>query len=247
MRFLLIYFIVITATTTAHVQAQDEVMTQTTRDRINLGNLSIPGSGTFFGLKGPAGNVVGDVYVDTVWQAGNVKFYGKPNGVSDSLKGVPIRLDLMANEVEIRAGASDIRVAKAPAVRYVDVNNRSGTGSNRYINVREYRGEADALSGFFEQVMTGKIDLLQHPSVYVQRANFNAALNVGTKDDQIIKKADWYVAQNKRAIRFSPGKKALLELMSDRKDQIEAYLKSNRPDLKTRSGLLAVVAYYNGL
>ena len=222
-------------------------MNQTTRDRINLGNFSIPGSGTVFGMKGPAGNVIGDVYVDTVWQAGNVKFYGKPNGVSDSLKGVPVQIDLMANEVEIRAGVNDIRVAKTPAVRYVDMNNQSGTTSSRYINVREYRGGADALSGFFEQVATGKLNLLLHPSVYVQRANFNAALNVGTKDDQIKKKMDWYVAQNKQATKFSPGKRAVLELMSNRKNQIEAYLKSNRPDLKSRSGLLAVFAYYNGL
>ena len=221
-------------------------MTQTTRDRINLGNLNIPGSGVLFGLKGPAGKVIGDVYVDTVWQAGNVKFYGKPNGVSDSLKGVPVRLDLMANEIEIRAGANDIRVAKAPAVRYVDVNNRLGS-SSRYMNVREYRGDADALSGFFEQVVTGRLDLLQHPMVYVRRANFNAALNVGTKDDEIIKKTDWYMAKSKQATKLSPTKKALLDLMSDRKDQIEAYLKNQKPDLKSRAGLMAVVAYYNGL
>ena len=222
-------------------------MNQTTRDRINLSNLTVPGSGTLFGLKGPAGKVIGDVYVDTVWQSGNVKFYGKPNGVSDSLKGVPVRLDLLANEIEIRAGANDIRVAKAPAVRYVDVNNRLGTGSSRFVNVREYRGEADALSGFFEQVATGKLELLQHPTVYVRRANYNAALNVGTKDDEIMKKTDWYVAQNKQATKFSPGKRALLELMSDRKEPIEAYLKSKKPDLRTRSGLMAVVVYYNGL
>lgn len=246
MRFLFVCLIVTAATTIARSQAQDEFMTQTTRDRINLSNMSVPGGGTMFGLKGPAGKVIGDVYVDTGWQAGNIKFYGKLNATTDSVTGVPVRLDLMANEVDIRAGAQDVRTAKASTVRYVDVNNRLGT-SSRFINVREYRGEADALSGFFEQLTTGKLDLLQHPTVYIRRANYNMALNVGTKDDEIMKKIDWYVAQNKRAIKFSPGKKALLDLMDDRKELVEAYLKKAKPDLKTSAGLTAVVAYYNSL
>ena len=246
MRFLLVFNLILTVSTAAHSQAQEEFMNQSTRDRINLSNLRLPTSGTLFSIKGPAGKVIGDVYVDTVWQAGNVKFYGKLNATTDSLAGVPVRLDLMANEVEIRAGAQDIRAAKASTVRYVDVNNRVGT-SSRYVNVREYRGDADALSGFFEQVATGKLDLLLYPSVYVRRANYNMALNVGTKDDEIVKKADWYVAKNKRATKFSPTRKALLELMSDRSDEVEAYLKKNKPDLKSKSGLMALVAYYNGL
>ena len=246
MRFLLVFSLILVVTTAAHSQAQEEFMNQSTRDRINLSNLRLPSSGTLFGIKGPAGKVIGDVYVDTAWQAGNVKFYGKLNATTDSLAGVPVRLDLMANEVEVRASTQDIRAAKASTVRYVDVNNRIGS-STRFINVREYRGEADALSGFFEQVVTGKLDLLQHPSVYVRRGNYNMALNVGTKDDEIVKKTDWYIAKNKQATKFSPGKKALLDLMSDRKDQVEAYLKKDKPDLKSRSGLIALVAYYNGL
>lgn len=246
MRFAFVSILITVVSAAARSQALDEFMTQSTRDRINFSNLTIPGTGTLFGIKGPAGKVIGDVYVDTVWQAGNVKFYGRFSTKIDSLAGVPVRLDLMANEVEIRAGPLDIRVAKAPTVRYVDVNNRFST-SSRFINVREYRGEADALSGFFEQVATGKLDLLQHPSVYVRRANYNASLNVGTKDDEIMKKTDWYMAQNKRATKFSPTKKTLLDLMSDRKEQVETYLKKEKPDLKSRAGLVSVVAYYNGL
>ena len=141
--------------------------------------------------------------------------------------------------------ATDIRAAKASTVRYVDMN--TSFGISRFINVREYRGDADALGGFFEQIMTGKLDLLLHTSIRLQRATYSPALNVGTKDDEYIKKMDWYISQNKRAAKFSPSRKAILELMADKKEPIEAFLKSEKPDLKSRSGLLAVVAYYNKL
>ena len=157
-----------------------------------------------------------------------------------------MRLDLLANEVEVRAGAGNIKAVKATAVRYVDMNNAFGSAS-RFINVHEYQGEAQPLTGFFEQLVTGKLDLLLHPSVYIRRANFNMALNTGTKDDEIMKKLDWYVARDKTAAKFSPGKKAMLELMADKKDQIEDFLKKEKPDLKSRTGLTAVFAFYNQL
>ena len=238
---LFIAFITTTSLTFSQTQ-----MTNTTRDLINLNGLDIPRSGTIYGVSGPASKVIGDPYLDTTWQAGSVKFYGKILNKSDSLGGVPIRLDLYNHDVEIRASATNIRSAKGPSVRSVVVNNKTGA-PNRFINVREYRGEADALLGFFEQVVVGKLTLLQYPSISVKRANFNVAMNTGSRDDELIKKIDWYVAQNGRATKFSPGKKALLELMGDQKGPIETFLKTEKPDLKSRQGLMAVVSYYNKL
>lgn len=232
----------------AFPQAQTEYMTQTTRDRINFTNLNVTNNATLFTIKGPNGNLIGSPYLDTTWQAGNVKFYTKL-GVSltaDSLAGVPVRLDLSANEVEVRAGEKNIKAVKATAIRYVDVNNSFGTVS-RYMNVHEYQGDAQALTGFFEQLATGKVDLLLHPSVYIRRANYNVALNTGTKDDELIKRQDWYVARDKQATKFSPGKKAILDLMADKREQIETFLKTEKPDLKSRAGLLAVFTYYDKL
>ncbi|GAB3797270.1 hypothetical protein GCM10028819_16160 [Spirosoma humi] len=232
----------------AFAQAQTEYMTQTTRDRINFTNLNITNNPTLFSIKGPAGQLLGSPYLDTTWQAGNVKFYNRL-GVSlavDSLAGVPVRLDLSANEVEIRAGEKNIKAVKATAVRYVDMNNSFGTVS-RYINVHEYQGDTPALTGFFEQLATGKLDLLLYPSVYIRRANYNVALNTGTKDDELMKKQDWYVARAKQATKFSPGKKTIIDLMADKKEQIESFLKIEKPDLKSRAGVLAVFAYYNKL
>lgn len=231
-------------------QEQDAIMAQNTRDRINFSNLGIPnnGNGTLWGIKGPSGQLIGNPYLDTTWQAGIVKFYGKL-GISasvDSLVGVPVRLDLVTNEVEIRAGASDIRAAQANRVRYVLMNNTQGSTS-LFINTREYRGEVDELNGFVELITPGKLTLLEYPSIHIKKGNYNAALNTGTKDDELVLQKQWYVVLNKKAVKFSPGKKAVLALMSDKEEQIEAFLKTKKPDLKARAGLLSVFSYYNKL
>ena len=65
--------------TPTFAQEASDIMAQSTRDRINFSNLNIPnnGNGTLWGIKGPAGQVIGNPYLDTTWQAGIVKFYGK--------------------------------------------------------------------------------------------------------------------------------------------------------------------------
>jgi hypothetical protein len=229
----------------ANLYAQSGGMMQTTKDRINFSGLVIPNTGVLFGVTGEEGKVIGDNYYDTTFQAGNVRFYGRI-GAADSLGGVPVRYDLLTQEVEIRAAPNDIRAAKAPTVRYFILNNRRG-GASLFVNVREYRGDADELVGFFEDHASGKLSLLQRHSIQVKKANYNAALNVGTKDDELVKKRDWYVAKGRQATKFSPGKKAILELMADKQEAIDTYLKEKKPDLKKESGLAEVFAYYNSL
>ncbi|UHG89706.1 hypothetical protein [Spirosoma oryzicola] len=225
---------------TLQLRAQGSL--QTTRDLMNHNGLSAATTNR----QNNAGKLLGSPYLDTTWQTSNVKFYGNLNLVSDSLANVPVRLDLYSHDVEVRAGANDVRVAKGPSVKYIVPTNPSDSPS-RFVNVREFKGEADALAGFFEQIAAGKLTLLQYPSVYVKRANFNPAMGTGSKDDELIPKNDWYIVQNGKANRFSPGRKSLLELMADKKEQIETYLKTEKPDLKTKPGLSAVFAYYNSL
>lgn len=248
MRFILIFLSLLVSSLPVFAQDASELMNQTTRDRINFNNLNISNSATLFSIKGPAGSLLGSPYLDTTWQAGNVKFYNKlgMSLTTDSLAGVPVRLDLLANEVDVRAGANTIKAVKATAVRYVDMNNAYGSVS-RFINVQEFQLEEPSLTGFFDQVVAGKLGLLMHPSVRIQKGTYNVAMNVGSKDDVLIKKMDWYAARGKQAVKFSPGKKAILDLMADKKDLVEAYLKQEKPDLKTREGLLAVFLMYNKL
>ena len=234
-------------TVVPRLMAQNEAMMQSTRDRLNYGTFSIPQTGVLFGVAGEPGKLLGNNYLDSTFQAGAIKFYGKISGGSDSLTGVPIRLDLAKHEIDVRVAPGDIRAIRAASVRYFDRNDLAGSVS-RFINVREFRGDADNLAGFFEQVTGGKIALLQYHYLFLRRANYNAALNVGTKDDQLVKKSDWYMAgTNRKAQQFISSRKALLDLMTDKQPQVEAFLKEKRPDLKSRAGLAQVFDFYNTL
>ncbi len=246
--FLLVELLLLTLTLSVKGQTQPTPMTQSTRDVINLSGLHVPSNGSvLYGFDNSTRQLLGDAYLDTTFAAGNIHFYGRiGTGGSDSLTGVPIRLDLLSNEIEIRVATNDIRVAKGPAVTYFDMNTTDGMVS-RYVNVYKYQGDATALTGFFEWVVSGKLNLMLHTIAQVKKASYNAALNVGSRDDEIVKKATWYVVVAGRSSKFSPGKRALLALMAEKQQQIDQFLKEKNPDLKTRQGLTAVFAHYNQL
>ncbi|GAA4397680.1 hypothetical protein GCM10023187_07410 [Nibrella viscosa] len=225
-------------------------MLETTRDQINREGFRIQQNNTVFGFKGEPGKRLGTNYLDTAWHSGQVTFYrtiqapGAPP--LDSLDQVAVRLDLLAGEVEFLAGYKDVRAVKADqvkefSVRYPDAGNR------RFVNVREYAGKAVPVRGFFEKLVDGKLSLLAHHSIFVKKANYNPALNVGTKDDELVKRTEWYLATGQEVQKLSPGRRAVLEVMADKRPQIEAYLKTANPDYRSAADLAKLVRYYNNL
>ncbi|CCG99758.1 hypothetical protein FAES_1748 [Fibrella aestuarina BUZ 2] len=228
---------------------QTQSINQTTKDWISLSGDPVPmTSGVISSFNHYNKQLLGTSYEDSTFQAGNIRFYGKVPGTRlDSLLGVPMRHDLLTQQLEILAGPNNIRVAQAPQVRQFTINNRKLQAASYYVNVREFRGEADVLLGFFEVLTTGRATLLRYPSAIIRKSDYNVALSVGNKDDALELKQVWYVAKGPKAVVFSPSKRAILSLFADKEADMTTYLKTQKPDLKSRAGLTALVAYYNSL
>ncbi len=223
---------------------------QTSNDWINLSNTpaQIKQADGLAGFDRHRRQLLGSPYEDSTFQAGNIRFYKRlPGTTIDSLLGVPVRYDLQAHQLEILADPANIRIASGPQVRQFALNNKALKSISYYVNVQEFRGEADQLQGFFDVVTAGKAMLLRYPSVSVTKGNYNLAMNVGSKDDELVMKQAWYAARDKKVVAFTPGKRALLALFPDKEADITAFLKLKKPDLKTRAGLASVFDYYNSL
>ncbi len=235
--------------------AQDDLTKQMTRDWLNSGGAATASTnGSVMAIKGPASKLLGDAYLDSTFRTGYVVFYNKlrlPDGPPASiLRDIPVRLDLNTNEVEIRTKSQGIRVATGSMVQALGIRSVTSLDTTWLVNVREFSlppGADKISSGFFEQVAVGRLSLLRYHSVSISRANYNVALNVGSKDDELVKQTDWYVARGRRVQVFSPGKKALISLMGDKAPELEAYLKAHKPDLKNPTDLKAAFQYYNSL
>ncbi|WP_138990570.1 hypothetical protein [Larkinella sp. C7] len=222
-----------------------------TRDLLNQGayfrasNYDIT---PIYTMAGPEGKILGYPYLDTAFAKTTVLFYqniAKP-GVQpiQELVNVPVRYNITANDLEFLMDNRTVKAVSGERVKQFTMEQKGQTTT--FINATE-AGAPAAVRGFFEQVSDGKLKLLIRHQIYVKKPTYNVALSTGSKDTELIKEAIWYTSDGKTLTKFSPGRKGLLSIMKDKEDPINAYLKEKKPDLKNRTALMDVFAYYNSL
>ncbi len=251
----LLYCLAFLLTLPTSLWAQEELTKQMTRDWLNSGgNATASANGSVLAIRPPASKRIGDPYLDSTFQTGYVVFYNKlqlpDTPPASSLRDIPLRLDLTTNEVEIHTKSQGVRVAPWGMVRAVGIRHAAAGDTSWFVNSREYNPlttSDKAATGFFEQLVVGRLSLLCFHSIYIQRANYNTALNVGSRDDELTKETAWYVAQGRRVQPLASGKKALIALMGDKAPEMEAYLKTKKLNFKSRDDLKAAFQYYNSL
>jgi hypothetical protein len=230
-------------------QSTGNELSNVTRDMINLGGMRIPanGNGTLFGIKGPRGNIVGDPYLDSTWHVGSIKLFqkiGPPGREGDSIANVPLRLDLHANELEVKiTNSNEIRAVSGQQVRFFTIE---GNERRVFMSTRQFRSE-DNLSGFVELVASGRLSLVEYGKLNIIKPSYNEALGTGTKDTKITKSLQYYVVKGNTLFHIGTSKKKLLETMGDRTDDVEKFIKTNDLSLKSRADLSKIFAYYNSL
>lgn len=244
-KILSVLVLLVATEATAQIEINDN-----TRDRINTlttGSMN-PGYSSFWGPPVKAGTVVGEVYLDTVWARGYVKLIQPIPAVGgtpqDSLGGLAMRYNVYSNEVEVLLDTyKDVKAIPGNRIKYFSVQ-RNGQPI-RLVNVENYPSDKTP-KGFYEVLADGKLMLLQNYRVRVQKPTYNAAVGVGEKDHRFSVETDWYVAHNGQAEKWSPSKKAVLQLMKDREKEVSNYLKNHQPDFKNQDDLVQLFAFYNG-
>jgi hypothetical protein len=235
------------------VSAQNTMM-QNTKDAINQDGIKI-GSNTstmLYGFDTRTTEIQGSYYLDTDWNVATVRFYPKtiatPKGTVklDSLTDIQIRIILQGNDVEFNT-PDGIKVISGTLVKGFSWQAKNQMASKNYVSTLEFVDNYDKTKpSFFEILADGKTKLLEYTKITIQKPDYNEAFNVGSKDTKIIKEKQLFINKGKEVLRFSTNKKDLLELMADKKTEIEKYVKDNNLSIKDRSDLLKIFAYYNG-
>ena len=235
----------------AEVSAQNTMM-QNTKDAINVDGIKI-GQNTstmLYGFDTRTSEVLGSYYLDLDWSLATVTFYPKtistPKGVVklDSLEDVQIRVILVGNDVEFNT-PDGIKVISGTLIKSFSVVKPNQL-PKRYISTLEFVDNYDKTKpSFFEVLVDGKTKLMEYVKIIVQKPDYVEAFNVGSKDTKIIKEKQLFINKGKEVLRFSANKKDLFELMSDKKSEIETYIKQNNLSIKDRSDLLKIFQYYN--
>ncbi len=220
-----------------------------TKVGINTGTgLNAPRSGVFWTSPTDQSGVVGDFYIDSLWLDGDVKL-AKPvaqiGGLeSDTIAGIHIRYNVLNDELEVLAGKAkkDIRVIRGSQVKSFKTDN--GLGPVEYVNLAAYDPKGE-LRGFGAVLAPGKLTLLKAYKPKITKPNYNPGFGTGEKNTVVRLATDYYVLSGSGAQKVILSKKGLLPLMTDKKAEVEQYIKEHNLDFKDETQVIDLVRYYN--
>jgi hypothetical protein len=204
-------------------------------NNINDNTLNIGDNSRLYGLGNSTKDLKGDYYWDIDFKKSKVYFYPQSiiasNGKSinlDSLSGFDVRIDLANDNVEFKSG-EEIKVISSSKVSNILMLNADESVS-QFINPTEFG--TPEVKGLFELIAFKKgQSFLQKKEILIQRANYNAALDTGNKEETIAKKSHFYF-WNGAHLTLIDSKKDVTEMLKSFDIDAKKYFKSSGNKLK---------------
>lgn len=191
----------------------------------------------------PAG-ITGSVYLNEQWKTATLNLKSGVLSVSQ-LAEVLVKLDLKSNTFELLNGA-DIKILDGNKVESFSLVDDVHPTDEVFVNCDKFFFEGTKLIGFGRLIHKGdKLSLIQHVYVEFIQADYNVALDVGSRDHKYVKRDKLYFVKDDQMIPVN--KQSISNTMSDKGTQIKKYVKEYHVNIKQEGDLAKLVAYYNSI
>jgi hypothetical protein len=193
-------------------------------------------------LKPPG--TTGSVYLNDGWKTASLKLKTGTLSIGE-LTNVSVKLDLKTNTFELFVDP-EIKVLSGSKVESFTWTDDLQTPVS-YVNCERFTLDDTKVVGF-GRILSRDADgliLLEHSYIEFMQANYNIAMNVGSKDHKYVKKEKLYFVKNNKMV--PAGKKSLYEVMADKESAIKKFIKENDVNVRDAGQLAKVVEYYNSI
>jgi hypothetical protein len=196
-----------------------------------------------YGIPMEPGKVIGDTYLETHWKTANILLYEK----EQLIKNYPVRYDIRLDEVEVKS-RDGVKVLKGTKIKsFVWIDSVSRVRSY-FINAKDFKNESNVpYTGFFQVLVDGSLPLLKKTLIEIKKADYNIQMNVGSHDDKILKKTEYYTLIDNQVVELPSGKKKLIAMFPDKVEAVEKFIKDSDLTVSREDHLALIFTHYNSL
>lgn len=214
------------------------------RAQHTLDDISRGGVGTntlLYGLPVQPGSLVGDFYLDNKWNKSSVLLYAGDK----LLDGILTRFDLKSQQLEIKVD-NGIKILEINRVKSLVWFDSQTNQPSYYVNAQDYIFNETKLTGLLEVMVDGQLPLLKFTAITIKKADYNVALDVGSKDDKILHKETLFfsVENNLHEIK---SKKSLMSAFMDSQSKIDEFVRVNKLSYSKENDIKRIFEFYNSL
>ena len=195
-----------------------------------------------YGIPLPEGKVIGDSYLSTEWKKSVILLYDN----NKLIEGFPVRYDIKSDDLEVK-GRTEVKVLEGRKVKSFMWIDSSRSEPYYFVNAKDFKLDGVPLTGFFEVMVDGNSPLFKKTNISIKKADYNATLNMGSRDDKILKNSTYFAVDGASISEIPGNKKKFLQLLKSKADQVESYMDENGLSIKREEELVAIFKYYNSL
>ena len=215
-----------------------QLRAQMTMDRMTDPN-GVGQSDLLYGIPPAPGKTVGDYYLDRKWNTGSIFLKDSER----KIEGFPLKYDIKTQTIEILANKT-VKILDARKIKgMVWYDSLTQLGSF-FANAGEFTEDGVPLVGLVEVMSDGQIPLLCYTTVWIKQADYVPALDVGSRDDKIMKRKTYYYSINHQITKIT-SKKKLLPAFGDRASAVDAFIKTNDLSVNQPFDLKRIFDFFN--
>ena len=195
-----------------------------------------------YGIAPEPTMVMGSFFLDPEYNEGSLLMYKE----KEVLEEVLVRLRLENNSFDIKDKNSGF-VRNIPGIwveNFVMIDSKSGK-PRFFINGKDFLIENEPAVGFFELMVDGAIPLLKKIDAIYKRSNYNPSIQIGYKNDQIVKKESYYYVSRNHLVKAPRSTGKILKVFYEKKEEMNDYIKNNNLSLKYEKDLFQAFAQFN--
>jgi hypothetical protein len=195
-----------------------------------------------YGIAPEPKKLEGNFYLDTKWNVASILLYRDQT----VLEGFRVRYNINSNMFELMEPENNL-VSTMPGLRIQNIvwMDSSYKVPRYFVNGMDFREDNVPISGFFEVLVEGQLPLMRRTKAIYKESNYNTALMVGNRNDQIIKRNIYYYLRGKDLYAVPKKRKELFKIFGERAGEMEAFVKENQIDLKKNGSIFQIFTYYN--
>lgn len=200
------------------------------------------GGNMIFGIAPEPKTVEGHSFLDEKWNLATLLLYENEK----LLEGYAIRYNISSHMFEVLAPNSN----KATSLPGRKVQNFVWLDSTykvpRYfVNGKDFMDEGSPISGFFEVIVEGELTLVRRMVAVLKESNYNEALMVGNRNDEIIRRNIYYYLNGKEVTEIPRKRKDLFRIFGEKEEEMKDFASNNSLEIKEPSGLFQLFTHYN--
>ncbi len=202
------------------------------------------GGNQVFGIPPEPKRLEGNFYLDVKWNKASILLYRD----FEVLEGYYARFNISTNTFELRMDEEDV-VTTLPGLRVQNIVwiDEVANVPRYFVNGMDLKDDGIPVSGFFEVLVDGQVPLVRRTIASIRESNYNEALMVGERNDQIKKRNTYYYLKDKNIHKVPNRRRKLVSVFDEHTEKMENFIKENSINVKTPSGLFVVFTHYNSM